>query len=135
MKNLRHQNKGQAPLLSPGLQEAFHQALRKPHPRDGLWTPPSGLASGWDVRRACSWMRRLGFAPLGPRPRHRQADPEAQEAFKKRFLMVFWLKLLFRWRSGLLLRTGWGSSPSAGGYGPRRPRSGPATTGCGCTPS
>jgi len=35
---------------------------------------------------------------LGPRPRHRQAEPEAQEAFKKKlFLMVFWLKLLFRW--------------------------------------
>ena len=50
MKNLRHQNKGQAPLLSPELQEAFYQALRKPHPRDGLWTPPGGLASGWDVR-------------------------------------------------------------------------------------
>ena len=83
MKNLRHQNKGQAPLLSPELQEAFYQALRKPHPRDGLWTPPGGLASGWDVRRAWSWMRRLGFAPLRPRPRHRQADPEAQEAFKK----------------------------------------------------
>jgi len=83
MKNLRHQHKGQAPLLSPELQEAFHQALRKPHPRDGLWRPPSGLASGWDPRRAWSWRRRLGFAPLRPRPRHRQADPEAQAAFKK----------------------------------------------------
>jgi len=29
-------------------------------------TPPSGLASGWDVRRAWSWRRRLGFAPLRP---------------------------------------------------------------------
>jgi hypothetical protein len=28
-------------------------------------------------------MRRLGFAPLRPRPRHRQADPGAQAAFKK----------------------------------------------------
>ena len=78
MKNLRHQHKGQAPLLSPELQEASYQVLLQPHPRDGLWTPPSGLASGWDVRRAWSWMRRLG-----PRPRHRQAEPEAQEAFKK----------------------------------------------------
>jgi hypothetical protein len=78
MKNLRHQHKGQAPLLSPELQEAFYQVLLQPHPRDGLWRPPSGLASGWDVRRAWSWRRRLG-----PRPRHRQAEPEAQEAFKK----------------------------------------------------
>ena len=61
-------------------------------------TPPSGLASGWDVRRAWSWMRRLGFAPLRPRPRHRQADPEAQEAFKKNSsCMVFWLKPRFPW--------------------------------------
>jgi len=29
-----------------------------------------------------------------------------------------------------LLRTGWGSSPSADGYGPRRPGSGPAIAGC-----
>ena len=90
MKNLRHQNKGQAPLLPPELQEAFYQALRKPHPRDGLWNTRN--AAEWlsqrlgrpvDPRRAWSWMRRLGFAPLRPRPRHRQADPEAQEAFKK----------------------------------------------------
>ena len=90
MKNLRHQNKGQAPLLSPELQEAFYQALRKPHPRDGLWNIRN--AAEWlsqrlgrpvDPRRAWSWMRRLGFAPLRPRPRHRQADPEARAAFKK----------------------------------------------------
>ena len=86
MKNLRHQNKGQAPLLSPELQEAFYQALRKPHPRDGLW----------NIRNAAEWLsQRLGrpagleldappgLCPLRPRPRHRQADPEAQEAFKK----------------------------------------------------
>ena len=86
MKNLRHQNKGQAPLLSPELQEAFYQVLRKPHPRDGLW----------NIRNAAEWLsQRLGrpagleldappgLCPLRPRPRHRQADPEAQEAFKK----------------------------------------------------
>lgn len=90
MKNLRRENKGQAPLLSPELQEAFYQALLQPHPRDGLWNIRN--AAEWlsqrlgrpvDPRRAWSWMRRLGFAPLRPRPRHRQADPEAQAAFKK----------------------------------------------------
>ena len=44
--------------------------------------------------------------------------------------MVFWLKLPFPWRYGLLLRTGWGSNPSADGYGPRWPGSGPAIAGC-----
>ena len=55
-------------LLSPELQEAFYQVLLQPHPRDGLWTPPGGLASGWDPRRAWSWMRRLGFAPAPTTP-------------------------------------------------------------------
>jgi hypothetical protein len=45
--------------------------------------------------------------------------------------MVFWLKLRFPWRYGLLLRTGWGSSPSADGYGPRWPGSGPLSRAVG----
>ncbi|GEM85362.1 winged helix-turn-helix domain-containing protein [Meiothermus hypogaeus] len=90
MADLRLQNPGQPPLLPPELQEAFRQALLEPHPRDGIWTIRN--AAEWlsqrlgrpvDPRRAWSWMRRLGFAPLRPRPRHRQADPEAQAAFKK----------------------------------------------------
>jgi transposase len=36
-----------------------------------------------DGRRAWYWMRRLGLAPLRPRPRHREADAKRQEAFKK----------------------------------------------------
>lgn len=90
MKNLRHENKGRAPLVPPELQEPFRQALLQPHPRDGLWS--IGNAAEWlaerlgrpvDARRAWYWMRRLGLAPLRPRPRHREADAKRQEAFKK----------------------------------------------------
>jgi hypothetical protein len=134
MKNLRHQNKGQAPLLSPELQEAFYQALRKPHPRDGLW----------NIGNAAEWLsQRLGRpagleldAPPGPTTPPPAGRPRGAGSFQRKlFLMVFWLKLLFRWRYGLLLSTGWGSSPSADGYGPRWPRSGPAIAGCRCMPS
>ncbi|WP_172960485.1 winged helix-turn-helix domain-containing protein, partial [Thermus scotoductus] len=90
MADLRHQNPGQPPLLPPELQEAFRQALLQPHPRDGIWTIRN--AAEWlserlgrpvDPRRAWSWMKRLGFAPLRPRPRHRERDLAEGEAFKK----------------------------------------------------
>ena len=84
-------------LLSPGLQEAFHQGLLQPHPRDGLWTPPGGLASGWDPRRAWSWMRRLGFAPCAHDPAAGRPTPRRGPLSKKPFRMVFWLKPLFPW--------------------------------------
>jgi transposase len=78
----RHKNPGQKPLLSPELQEELRQAL--PHPRDGLWTGRS--VAEWlcvPYNTAWEWLKRLGFSPLRPRPRHREADPKAQEEFKK----------------------------------------------------
>jgi transposase len=90
MADARHHNPGQPPLLPPQLQEAFRQALLQPHPRDGIWTIRN--AAEWlserlgrpvDPRRAWNWMKRLGFAPLRPRPRHRDRDLEEGEAFKK----------------------------------------------------
>jgi transposase len=90
MADARHHNPGQPPLLPPQLQEAFRQALLQPHPRDGVWTIRN--AAEWlserlgrpvDPRRAWNWMKRLGFAPLRPRPRHRDRDLEEGEAFKK----------------------------------------------------
>jgi hypothetical protein len=70
-------------LLSPELQEAFYQVLLQPHPRDGLWTPPGGLASGWDPRRAWSWMRRLGFAPCAHDPATGRPTPRRRKLSKK----------------------------------------------------
>jgi len=93
MADARHHNPGQPPLLPPELQEAFRQALLQPHPRDGVWTIRN--AAEWlserlgrpvDPRRAWNWMKRLGFAPLRPRPRHRDRDWEEGEAFKKTLL-------------------------------------------------
>ena len=86
----RHKNPGQKPLLSPELQEELRQALLKPHPRDGLWTGrhvaewlSERLGRPVPYNTAWEWMRRLGFSPQRPRPRHRGADPEAQGEFKK----------------------------------------------------
>lgn len=93
MADLRQQNPGQPLLLPPELQEAFRQALLEPHPWDGIWTIRN--AAEWlserlgrpvDPRRAWNWMRRLGFAPLRPRPRHRERDLAEGEAFKKTLL-------------------------------------------------
>ena len=58
-------------------------------PDGGLWTGPkvARLLGSWLGRRVNdqqAWrvMVRLGFAPKRPRPRHPEADPQAQEAFK-----------------------------------------------------
>jgi transposase len=84
-------NPGQPPLLPPELQEAFRPALLQPHPRDGVWTIRN--AAEWLSERsltllpwpsaAWTWVKRLGFALLRPRPRHRDRDLEEGEAFKK----------------------------------------------------
>jgi transposase len=42
-----------------------------------------------DPRRAWNWMKRLGFAPLRPRPRHRDRDLEEGEAFKKNSFVCY----------------------------------------------
>ena len=82
-------------LLSAEQQEALRQALAGP--------PPGGAAGDlWTARAAADWMsallgrtvatqrgwdylQRLRYSPQVPRPRHTQADPEAQAAFKKNF--------------------------------------------------
>jgi len=101
MKNLRHQNKGQAPLLSPELQEAFYQVLLQPHPRDGLW----------NIRNAAEWLsQRLGrpagleldappgLCPPAPTTSPPAGRPRGAGSFQEKlFLMVFWLKLRFPW--------------------------------------
>jgi transposase len=80
-------------LLSAEQQEALRQALAGP--------PPGGAAGElWSARAVADWMsallgrtvatqrgwdylRRLRYSPQVPRPRHTQADPQAQAAFKK----------------------------------------------------
>ncbi len=86
----RQTNPGHPPLLSPALREELRNAVAGPAPDDGLWTGrkvatwmgdrlgrPVSPQRGWEA------MRMLGFTPQQPRPRATQADPAAQDAFKK----------------------------------------------------
>jgi transposase len=85
----RHPNPGHAPLLSAEQQAALVQALEEPGPQGDRWSGPQVAA--WiaqvvgqpvPAQRGWEYLRRLGFTPRVPRPRHAKADPAAQEAFK-----------------------------------------------------
>ena len=79
------------PLLSAEQQQELAEAVQGPAPGGGLWTGPA--VARWiaektgreQVRpqRGHDYLRRLGMSPQRPRPRHTDADPAAQEAFKK----------------------------------------------------
>jgi transposase len=86
----RRANPGGAPLLDAAGRAALAEALAGPAPDGGLWSGAAvarwlGERLGRAVapQRGWEWLRRLGYAPRRPRPRHAQADPAAQEAFKK----------------------------------------------------
>jgi transposase len=89
----RHDNPGAAPLLDAAGQVALRQALAGPAPDGGLWTGPK-VARWMTIRLdqrvspqvGWTYLRKLGFTPQRPRPHHTQADPDAQDAFKKRGL-------------------------------------------------
>jgi transposase len=80
----------QEPLLSLPQQEELRQALAGSPPDAALWT--ARLVAVWmservghpiAVQRGWDYLRRLRHSPQVPRPRHVQADPEAQAQFKK----------------------------------------------------
>ena len=75
-------------LLKPELAAELAQALEGAAPDGGLWTGPQ--VAGWmaarldrPVRPQRGWeaLRRLGYTPQRPRPRHHQAAAAAQAAF------------------------------------------------------
>jgi transposase len=85
----RHRNPGHAPLLAAEQQAALMQALEGPSPDGGRWSGPQ--VAVWiagvvgqrvPAQRGWEYLRRLGFSPRVPRPRHAKADPAAQDAFK-----------------------------------------------------
>lgn len=85
----RHHNQGHAPLLAAEQQAALVQALEGPGPEGGRWSGPQ--VATWiagvvghpvPAQRGWEYLRRLGFSPRVPRPRHAKADPAAQDAFK-----------------------------------------------------
>lgn len=77
-------------VLSTAQQAELCQALAGPEPHGGLWngrTVSEWISArlGRRVSRQCGWsyLRRLGWRPYRPRPRHvRSADAAAQETFK-----------------------------------------------------
>lgn len=86
----RHRNPGPARLLSTAQQEELGRALDGPGPQGGRWSGPQ--VAGWiaervghsvPAQRGWEYLRRLGFTPRVPRPRHAKADAAAQETFKK----------------------------------------------------
>ena len=94
LQDQRHANAGAAPLLDAEGQAALAAALHEPPPDGGRWSgrqvgawiatwlhrPPGSIAParGWE------YLRRLGYTPQVPRPRHANAaDAAAQAAFPK----------------------------------------------------
>lgn len=77
--------------LTDALRAELTTALEGPAPDGGLWT--AARVAKWlegrlghPVHTSSAWryMRELGFTLQEPRPRHQDADPAAQEAFKKK---------------------------------------------------
>jgi transposase len=88
----RQTNPGGSFLLSPEQQAQLEQALEGPAPDGGLWTGRPVWAriqrATWrpvHPQRGWEYLKRLGYSKRIPRPRHAQADPVTQEAFKKTF--------------------------------------------------
>ena len=80
------------PLLSAEQQQDLAAAIQGPAPGGGLWTGPD--VARWIAQktgrehvapqRGHDYLRRVGMSPQRPRSRHTDADPAAQEAFKKK---------------------------------------------------
>ena len=88
MRDGRHDNPGAAPLLEESLQQELAAAVEQPPEEGGVWSGPRVAA--WMERRlgqkvhpqrGWDYMRRLGFTPQRPRPKHPEGDPAAQESF------------------------------------------------------
>jgi transposase len=89
LQDQRHTNPGAAPLLTEDEQIALYKALLTA-PKDGVWSGKKVVAwikehVGKDIHlaRSYDYLERLGFSLQRPRPRHAEADVEAQDHFKK----------------------------------------------------
>jgi transposase len=87
----RARNAGAKPLLGAEDEAALRAALAEPPTDGGLWTGPKvaawmGARLGREVwpQRGWDYLRKLGYSPQVPRPRHAKvASPEEQAAYKK----------------------------------------------------
>jgi transposase len=88
----RHANPGAAPLLDAEGRAALEAALAESPPGGGLWT--CAKVAAWiaartgreavPAQRGWVYLRRAGYSPQVPRPRHvRAADAAAVAAFQK----------------------------------------------------
>jgi len=82
---------GCTPLLTAEQQQDLAAAIAGPAPGGGLWTGPAvarwiAATTGREYvapQRGHDYLTRLGLSPQRPRPQHTDADPVAQDAFKK----------------------------------------------------
>lgn len=90
MRDRRHEHPGVPRTLSDEGARELEKALRERPADGGIWT--SGKVAAWIGKRVgrkvsgtSGWrtLRRLGHTPKRPRPRHKKADPQAQEAFQE----------------------------------------------------
>jgi transposase len=82
---------GTRPLLTAEQQQELAAVIQTPAPGGGLWTGPD--VARWIAQktgreqvapqRGHDYLRRVGMSPQRPRPRHTDADPAKQDAFKK----------------------------------------------------
>jgi transposase len=90
MRDRRHDHPGVPRVLDAEGERALAAALQGRPDDGGLWTSKKVARwvrghTGEAVSTASGWrtLRRLGHTPQRPRPRHKRADPEAQEAFQE----------------------------------------------------
>ncbi|HEV7129456.1 MAG TPA: winged helix-turn-helix domain-containing protein [Ktedonobacterales bacterium] len=90
MGDRRRQRRGPVYLLTAEQQAVLAQTLEGAGPDGGLWSGPQvamwmSAQLGRRVWPQTGWvyLRRLGFTPHRPRPRHVKADADAQATFKK----------------------------------------------------
>jgi transposase len=90
----RHANPGarDRALLSAEQREQLQAALKEPPPDGGMWNSrkvgewiehTTGKALSRKKQSGWEYLKRLGYSPKIPRPRHAGADQHEQEAFKK----------------------------------------------------
>ena len=81
---------GARPLLTAEQQKELDDALQERPDDEGMWSGPkvaslmqNQVGRPVDRRRGWDYLQRLGYSTRVPRPKHAEADPEAQHAFKK----------------------------------------------------
>jgi transposase len=91
LEDFRRRNQGRPSLLTAEQVDELRQALGSKPPDGGLWN--STKVAAWmeaalgrpvKPQRAWDYMMRAGFTLQRPRPRHAEADLQAQEDFKKK---------------------------------------------------